>query len=413
MNADAVSADARPSFSRSVAFSRTLRSDSPVALIADECLRLSSRYSDCERCAEACPARVLCVSASTIDQHDGCLRCGRCAAACPTAALHVDGFAFEAPRVPLQSRSNLYIDCWKVPASETPCDALRVPCLAGIATHDFVQLYSVFDGAQVRLLDRGWCDACSVRGRGAAQETLSAARDLLSTLGVPEEHLPRFEHRPLPCRQMPEKIPQASAAQPLTRREFLRGMTRNAARTLVPLQSARRDTSAGLPEARRVPTPSIIRSRLLAQAAVIAAQHGRALPGRLYPAVRILDACRNHQVCAAACPTRALQAFRTEDGTAAGIAFDAAVCIACGDCTRACPEAALTLTARGDDKAPHGAAELTRWIVRECVDCGFDFADSGSANICPACRKTRDLAGRVFSALLPPGCQPHSIDSRP
>jgi len=385
-----------------------IRPEYAVTFERSRCLRLRSRYNNCELCAQACPARVLRVTDTSVELGEGCLRCGQCSAACPTEALQTEGFAVSPPPA-ASSRTPLYVDCWKVPAADSQHDAIRVPCLGGIALHHLVQWHAAAEGRQIALIDRGWCGQCGA-GCGAphpAQETLDAARALLSELGVPEQALPRMESLPLPRVQMPAEIPEPLAAQSLSRREFFAGFTRNTARAIAPMAAVQPNEDAQSRRAHVAKIEISARSQLLAQAAVVGGRHGRPLPAELFPALRIADACCNHQVCAATCPTRALQAYESEDGAAAGIAFDAAACIACGDCTRACPERALTLVPQGDGEVPRGATALTRWTLRECFDCGHEFADSGSSSVCSTCRKTRELARASFSQLFGSARNPH------
>lgn len=387
---------------RSTVF-QCVRDDASLQLDAERCLRLRSRYSDCDQCAQACPARVLHVSPERIELADGCLRCGWCSAACPTEALRIEGFTADLAPV-AAGNTPLHVDCWKVSASDSPRDTVRVPCLGGIALHRLVQWHAASGGRPIVLLDRGWCDECRA-GSGAthpAQETLEAARALLAQLGVAEPALPRLQNLPLPRTRMPAEIPDSLAAQPLSRREFFSGMTHAAARAIAPVvtrEGGERGQSRG---ARPGRIEAAARSQLLAHVAALGKRHGRPLPAGLFPVLRVADACRNHQVCAAICPTGALQAYQSEDGATAGIAFDARACIACGDCTRACPQRALALVAQGDGEVPQGAAVLTRWTLRECRDCGHEFADSGSGNVCPTCRKTRELGRALFGKMPAP-----------
>lgn len=381
------------------AFRRVGEATAPQ-LDADRCLRLRSRYSDCEKCAQACPTHLLEVSNDYVDLADGCLRCGQCSAACPTGALQTEGFGISPSSA--ISAAPLDIDCWKVPAPHSARDALRVPCLGGIAVHELVRWHTACAPRPIMLVDRGWCGQCSAGSRAnhPAQEVLDATRELLAELGVPEQALPRFERKRLPRKQMPAEIPDALAARPMNRRDFFSGVTRHAVRAIAPAVAGRRDERA---ETRR-PAPAKIgipaRSQLLAQAGVLSRRHRRPLPSALFPALRISDACRNHNVCAAICPTGALHSYESEEGGVAGIAFDAGACIACGDCTRACPQHAIELLVPGAGEVPRGRTMLTQWALRECRDCGYRFADSDSDTICLTCQKTRDLARASFSQLF-------------
>lgn len=361
---------------------------------AARCLRLRSRYSDCEKCARACPSGSLRVSCDSLELPARCLSCGRCCAACPTGALRVEGFSVSPP---VTSSESIYVDCWKVPPFRPMRGAVRVPCLGGIAVHELVRWHTACAPRPIVLLDRGWCSQCSAGSKAShpAQAALDAARELLAELGVPERALPRFERKLLPRKQMPDEIPDA-----INRRDFLSSVTRDAVRALAPAVVGRRAKGA---EGHRPALHKVeIRARLqlLAQAALLSKQHRRPLPTTLFPALRVSKACQNHKVCAAICPTGALRAYEDEDGGTSGIAFDAAACIACGDCTRACSERAIELLALGDGEVPRGATILTRRALRECRDCGYKFADSTSDTVCPACQKTRDLARASLSQLF-------------
>ena len=380
---------------------RRMRVDGSLQITAGQCLRMRSRYSDCEKCAQACPPRVLRVSNECIELADGCLRCAQCCAACPTDALKMEGLAANRLRISA-GKAPLYMDCWKVAASESPRDAVRVPCLGGIALRHLVRWHAASAGRRIVLIDRGWCGQCSA-GRRAdhpAQGALEAARALLAGLGAAEEALPRLESLPLPRTRMPADIPEPPAAQPLSRRAFFAAITRRVAGTTAPAAADEAAERAQPPRPRLAKAESTARSQLIRHASVLAARHGRRIAAELFPALRVSDTCRNHHVCTSICPTAALRAYRNDDDSVTGIVFDAAACIACGDCVRACPEQALTLFPQGDGEVPGGATELTRWTLRECHDCGDGFADFGSSDVCPTCRKTRELARADLSRLF-------------
>ncbi|HXF65191.1 MAG TPA: 4Fe-4S dicluster domain-containing protein [Burkholderiales bacterium] len=373
-----------------------LREGAPLAFDAGRCLRLRSRYSACEACARACPAGVLCVSDTAVTlAQEGCLHCGRCAAACPAGALQVEGFPRSEAALEARAGLPLYLDCWKVPASCSPAGALRVPCLAGLGLHEILRLHA--EGRALVALDRGWCARCRA-GCGqehAALETIESARALLEALGVPERALPRLERQPLLPERMARGPIEALAERRLSRRDFVASLLREGIQAAAP----------PLPQpVSPPPRPGLFsdapRAQLTALARAIAARHGREAPAELYPELRVSSGCRNHQVCAAICPSGALTGYETGDGTA-GLVFDAAACIACGECARACPEGALTvLPHRAAGAAPAAPETLTRWGVRECDECGREFAAHGEQTLCLSCCKTRDLARQGFHQLF-------------
>lgn len=372
-----------------------VRPDRAPASDPNRCLRLRSPFGRCDSCVQVCQAGALRFTPTALRLADECIGCGRCAAVCPTAALSIEGFADEPAS---ESGGALYVDCWKIEPSQSPGTAKRVPCLGGIALHRLMDWQG--PRRSVVLLDRGWCAGCSA-GSGTAHpagDVLARARALLTELGLSEQLLPRLEHRPLPRSLMPRAIPDAVAAQPLSRRRFLESVTRQAARFIAPpaLDAPLGLTTSSAGHSARIPdTP---RSQFLSKAAELALQHGRALPAQLFPALQVSEACCNHGICAAVCPVQALQ--RYEKGGTAGIVFNAWSCISCGDCTRACPERALRLELRNNDGAPGWSVALTHWQLRDCSECGQSFAAAGAATICPACCKTRELARSGFAQLF-------------
>ncbi|NCC29505.1 MAG: hypothetical protein EOM22_15550, partial [Gammaproteobacteria bacterium] len=77
----------------------------------------------CRRCSDACPTGALVATSQGPELVSGCVDCGRCAVACPTEALSVPGFDITPT-----TGGMIAIDCWRVPAADSPSGALRVPC---------------------------------------------------------------------------------------------------------------------------------------------------------------------------------------------------------------------------------------------------------------------------------------------
>lgn len=363
------------------------------------CLRLRSHLSDCDACPRACPVDAIRIDSTQTRVRAACTGCGRCAAACPTHALDVPGFRVgEIAAVP--SGRAVTVDCWKVPRAVSEPDAVRVPCLGGLRVSDLLDLRAAAGPRPVRLLDRGWCDGCSSGGvRHPAEANLTEARALLADVGAAHEALPALESRPLPGRLMPQDIPPPDAEAAVSRRNFLRHLVGRTAAAVEEAAAFDPGLAARPSFGARVERPRTERSAVLAALRTTADGTGRELPARLFPEAGASDACRNHNVCAASCPTGALRKYET-DGGAAGVAFDAAECIACGLCESVCPEQAMSIRAGARTAPPSGAETVTRFRTRECWHCGVSFAPRADERHCAACAKSRDLAAGAFRELF-------------
>ncbi len=378
---------------------RQLHPLSGLEFAAGSCLALRSRYGRCSRCQDQCPAAVLHLESNALRLGGGCLNCGRCAGACPTGALAAPGFAQPAPE-PVPSEP-ITVECWKVPGRIAPGDAVRVPCLGGVSTGRWLALAAAADGPRVEAVDRGWCGACAAGGGGPHPATLqlAEANRLLEAAGVPEAQRIVLKRRPLPQCDLPPEIPDPLTRGSMDRRSFLRGLSRRAAVAAADALPALSAAEADEPAAQRaVRAPSPERQRVVAAIERIAGRARLPLPAQLFPALRVSDACANHNVCASVCPTGALAAWM--EHAASGIAFDADACIACGDCERACPERAVTLLPEGDGSVPQAPARLTRFEERECPECQRPFAGGHGERLCGPCGKSLEFARSAFHQLF-------------
>jgi ferredoxin len=375
---------------------------------ARSCLPQRFGGLNCSACVDACPVGVLSLRDNGWELAAGCTGCGRCAAACPTAALVMDGFSLD-----LAIEGPITLDCQRVPAADSPPGTIRVPCLGGLKTS---QLLKLANRGGAELLDRSWCQDCPSGGGELPWATrIAEANALLDAVNTPREQRLALRVEPLSVRhRLPFSVDPANQ-QPVSRRVFFAQIAGQAADAITG-SAAEQDVAtvdSPRPDGRERIHPSE-RVATLAELARMSRRTGHPLPARLFPSVRIGPGCENHAVCARACPTAALHVVAPGDET--GVVFDSSLCIACGECERICPEAAVEFNSSGNGAVPRQPLQLTRHRDQVCFDCGFRFAvpigdttPSESQPLCPGCRKSRQLTRSLFSNLFPnhAGQDPH------
>lgn len=381
---------------------RCLRPDAPVGLLARACLELHPRHVACAHCAEACPVKVLSLTHEGLRLDDGCLGCGRCMAVCPTGALAVHGFSLTP--TPEPTLETLALDCWKVPCHLSPPGAVRVPCLGGMSVSHLLALRYVGGNRRLALLDRGWCGKCVAGGNDShpAQAALSATRGWLKEINAPAPHWPTIDKQPLPAALQHQTISDDSDGSPVKRRDFLSRLAREVAATVSEVAGFRIEETPVAKLAKPVhglaPLRAIEREHQLLLLERLAARYGGSLPTRFFSSVEIGPECQDHRLCVNLCPTGALSPYENAHG--GGITFEAAACVACGQCERICPEHAVHLTVPTRSQPWKENMALTRHARRVCADCGETFTASARETRCPACRKSRAFMHAGFDSFF-------------
>ena len=382
---------------------RRLRPDAPVGLLVNACLELHPRRVACARCTETCPAEDLSLTREGLRLADGCLGCGRCMAACPTGALAVHGFSLTL--APQPTLDTLTLDCWKVPGHLSPPSSVRVPCLGGLGVSHLLALRYVAGSRRFELLDRGWCGQCAAgrRDRHPAQTALTATRDWLEEIGAPESHWPILDKQPLAVTYQCQTLSDDAVISPARQHDFLSQLAREVATTVSEVTAFRIEENPVVvpvrPTQDQEPLRAIEREHQLLLLEQLAARYGGSLPARFFPEVAIGPDCRDHRLCVNLCPTGAL--CSCHDVVDSGVLFDAAICIACGQCQRVCPEQAIRVQPQpGRGSLRDKPVTPARQARKTCLKCGGSFSVDEREKNNLACRKFKERTNDGFTSSL-------------
>lgn len=331
-----------------------------VALRVEACLTIQRPGLSCMVCKDSCPTGAISITGRNVDVSDAaCSGCGRCSAACPTGALTVDGFQTAA----------IY-ECARVPAKTRAGEV--VPCLGGIMPS---HLRRALRDGNVTLMDRGWCAECPASDgeRTPWSEAVDTVNREAHELGLAQRV--QIESAPLPRRRaLP--APASATANPSRRALFSWvAQAQKAQATCNRLEA--------LPE--RVDT-SALRERA---DVLVELSEGRPLPAALFPLLSTRDGTLDLRMVAAVCPTAALDTV--ENGQEDRLMFDAAICIGCGECTRA-STGTLVILQQGAGEY-QGPIMLARQARKTCMRCCTRFTPlEQGQTICDNCRKDTELA---------------------
>jgi Fe-S-cluster-containing hydrogenase component 2 len=362
-----------------------------LAFLSTACALVRAGAAACRACRDACPADAVELGDSGVTVTNNCLGCGRCVGACPTGALSLGSLTGEG-QLPAGD-AVLAVECAKVPVAQHAGATQVVPCLGSLSPAHLLEL--VLDNPQrtLQLIEHGWCRDCAA-GRGldaVLTERLARVRELLRAAGWPTARLPARRKRPLRRAKAPGASASTTDAPRLDRRRFFGQLAGQAAQALTaaplpspsPVRALLRRTNDLFPE----------RLRWVRALQRLTQTTARPMPAGAFAAVRVVGDCRDHGVCAAVCPTGALQ--RNETDTHVWLDFTAAWCTGCGLCARHCPTQALAVTASARGADPLAPATVTLHPRRLCPECGATVTADG---LCAPCEKSRALAHELFAS---------------
>lgn len=344
------------------------------------CVRYRYRYSECRRCAEACPRDAICLSDEGVAVDPAkCHNCALCTTACRTGAL----CASNLPRVEILKRalgrSQVSFAC--APSGEQADQ--RVPCLGAI---DAAMLaYLGKRGIQVMLRGAAHCADCALgcTGRESLAENLEGRDELCASM--PGERWASL--------QVPEVAP------PKTRREDFAPERRQLFRRLVG-RGVDEAIAASAPEdiaieAKAIRAGSWYVPEMRELVRIVRRGEPQSLPAHAslpLAYVRLEAQCTACEACFRACPTGALQI--REDAQSWRLSFSPERCVGCGVCLEVCQPGAL---AQADTVPPDALELLLHCLAKQrCARCDRFFVSASPENTCAVCADDDEAFGAIF-----------------
>jgi len=356
-------------------------------ILPSRCVRHRFRYSECQRCVDACPHDALTLGEEGVALDEArCQDCRLCVSACQTAALAARPSAIELLRQAVKS-SAFSVAC---APSGMEADAV-VPCLGAL---DAVALaYLAKRRIPTELRGSHHCGDCAHGKRGSAQLALNleALEQLRAAAGALEPWGDVVLVDPA--------VEESLRLRPVDtgRRQLFRRFAGRAVGEL-----ARDETPAEpLPvpdRAIRASAPFVPDQRELLQI-VGKLGDGAPFPMALHDAVPVLDlrfgaGCNACEACFRVCPTGALMVEEGFDRWALTFAIDR--CVGCEVCLEVCQPGALS-AAGVVDIAPHPVRRVLRSLSKQrCARCDRFFTSPEPRETCDICADDEDAFSAIF-----------------
>lgn len=367
---------------------------------ANRCTRYRYRYSECRRCADACPHEAIALSdegAALIA--DKCRDCGLCISACHTNAWTSAAFK------PIDLlREAIKKPAWSFACEPSGCsgDAV-VPCLGAI---DAVWLaYMAKRRIPVSLHGSGHCAECAHGKTGEAQlklnlealgELHTAATGVAAKGGsAPNWLMPvlaQDARHPGARERTVGKSAIAASRRHLFRRIFIHGAD-------TPAEKTRADESAKVPEkAIRAGAYSVSEQRELLQ--IVCKQNDdRPFTVAFHEGLPLMQlslqsGCTLCEACFRVCPTGALQIVENPGDWA--LTFQTDRCVACEVCLEVCQPRVLDAATSFDARPEQVPITLISRAKQRCSRCDRHFVSPTPEKTCSICRDDEDVFSAIF-----------------
>jgi ferredoxin len=354
---------------------------------AARCTRFRFRYSECQRCQDACPHEAIALSDSGAALDEArCQNCGLCISACHTGAWASEGYKpIDMLRQAIK-KMEFSIAC---APSGLAADAL-VPCLGAVDAAMIAYLGK--RRIPLTLFGSGHCGDCAHGGKGGQQlaTNLDAAAQL-RTAG--EEAGSLWTEVATPAEGGADRpAPLRSARRQLFRRLVGRGVDALAEGGVTPPKTPIPD------KAIRAGAYASTERRELLQI-VCERKDGQPYPMQWHEALPLMrlhlqSGCTACEACFRACPTGAIQIVENPGDWA--LTFQTDRCVACTVCLEVCQPRVLDADAEFDCRPEQPARVLHSLVKQRCNRCDRHFVSPTPEQTCKVCSDDEDAFASIF-----------------
>jgi ferredoxin len=352
---------------------------------AERCVRYRYVYSECNRCAQACPheaIRLFDAGIEVLAEH--CQTCGLCVGACQTEALNQNGISADYLLKITAGSKNTTLVC---APSEVAGDAV-VPCLG--ALHPVVLAELSRQGIAVELAGMEHCADCAHASKGSDLiRSNLAGYEILCSKEDPEKYAS------LTLRALEAEVPDKKEKLDESRRGLFRRLVAHSADVL----SGKLETAPAPLKAIRAAAPFVPERKVLLNAmfadkgeAAFALPRHSAIPAEDW---QLVSGCTYCEACVRVCPTGALQLLESNSGWRLALLNER--CVACDVCAEVCQPGVLR---QMDEEQVIVNKQKGRLLAavskRRCTRCDRVFVNESGRDICPICSGDDDDFASIF-----------------
>lgn len=341
---------------------------------AERCVRYRYAYSECNRCAQACPHEAIRLFDAGVEVLAGhCQSCGLCVSACQTEALNQSGISADFLLKISAGSKKTTLAC----APSQAAGDVVVPCLG--ALHPVVLAEMSRQGIAVELAGMEHCAECVHVGKGP--ELLSANLAGHETLCSKSDSK---MYAPLTLRTENSAVPVKMEILDESRRGLFRRIVGRSAEVLSgKLEAAPAPLKAIRAAAPFVPERKAILNAMFAnrgEVAFVLARHS-SIPAEDW---QVVSGCSYCEACVRVCPTGALQLLESNSGWR--LAFLNDRCVACDVCAEVCqPGVMRQVDEEGVIVNKQKGRLLAAVSKRRCTRCDRVFVNESGGEVCPIC----------------------------